>query len=193
MRKASLFILLITGFLTVFYSCDNTKTPQEYLREEKKAIDRFVSRHNIVDLGDIAELSKYSEDKEFKENEYFKTDRGLYIHVNNRGNLERKAKNAALVSVRFDYRYDIKDYVGGDTIPYTVDPALLPLTFKYGLTSTYDYYFACNGWAIPLAYVGENADIDLIIPSALGSTSNSESYRAVFFKHLRYTRFSSYK
>jgi hypothetical protein len=181
MRKTSFIILSIIGLFILLPACDKTKTPQEYLREEKKAIERFISREGIT------VLNSYPSDSIFGEKEFYKTDRGLYVHVVNPGNKRVKAYDEVLV--RFDYYFDVKDYVSGDTIKYSVDYNLLPFSFIYGIAGSYDTYFGCNGWAIPLAYVGENGVVDLIIPSSLGSQGDSQSYRAKYYKNLKYTRF----
>jgi hypothetical protein len=184
MRKTFFIILSIIGLFIILPACDKTKTPQEYLREEKKAIDRFINREGIKVLTELPP------DTLFQEKEFFKTDRGLYIHVDDAGDTGNRAGAYTEVLVRFDYHIDIKDYIGGDTIKNTLHYSYFPLSFVYGIPGSYDSYFACEGWAIPLKYVGRNAIIDLIIPSALGSQSNSQSNRAVYFENLRYTRFN---
>jgi len=188
MRKIHFYLLLIVGLFVTLYSCDNAKTPQEYLREEKKAVDRFISRN------DIKVLKEYPADGVFQENEYFRTPDGLYIHVVDSGNGKRvRPHNSAdsyrsTVLVRFDYYLDVKSYVSGDTTKYSLGYAYLPIEFKYGIPGSYGD-LACNGWAVPLSYVGEEAIVDLIIPSSLGASSHNSAYRAIFYKNLKYTRF----
>jgi FKBP-type peptidyl-prolyl cis-trans isomerase len=174
----------------VFSSCDNTKTPQEYLREEKKAIERYLERNKIEVLG------TYPADSTFKENQYFRTSDGLYFHVTDPGRND-KVTGGTEVTVRFEYFFDVKNYIAGDTarsyLPYTYFPFVfkygIPNSFRYGMPESFDTSFGCNGWIIPLTYVKEGAIIDVIIPSALGSQSNSNAYRPVFYKNLQYTTF----
>jgi hypothetical protein len=186
MKSKFLFILSITGLFLAISSCDNTKTAQEYLREEKKAIERYINNKGITVVSDYMSAFKHGENG-FDENKYFLTKEGLYIHVVDSGNGKR-ANLSDLILVRFDHYYDIKNYVGGDTTKYIVSYSQFPLEFKYGLGSYTDYY-TCNGWAIPLSYMGEEAIIDLIIPSSLGSQSDNSSYRPVFYKNLKYSKF----
>jgi hypothetical protein len=182
MKRILVFALPVIVFSASFFSCDSTKTPQEYLREEKKAIERYIDQNGIV------VLNNYPADSTFKEKEYFRTNDGLYFHVTDPGT-GNKARMGNEVCVRFDYFFDIKNYVGGDTTKSTLSYTYLPIVFRYGISGSYDAYYACNGWAIPLTYVKEGAIIDLIIPSALGSQSNSNSYRPIFYKSLHYTKF----
>jgi hypothetical protein len=187
MRKIFLFVLPITGLFIAFSSCDNSKTAQEYLREEKKAIERYIDRKGIGVTSDYLPAFKNGTNG-FETNKYFRTTEGLYIHVVDSGNGKRVRPLLDEVLVRFDYYFDIKAYAGGDTTQYTLPYTQFPVEFKYG-TGSYSSYFACNGWAIPLSYMGEGAIIDLIIPSSLGSQSDNSAYRPVFYKNLRYTKF----
>ena len=183
MQRIHFYLLLIVTLFVTLYSCDNTKTPQEYLREEKKAVDRFISRN------DIRVLREYPADGVFQENEYFRTPDGLYIHVVDSGNGKRVRPMIDNVMVRFDHYLDVKKYVSGDTTKYTLNYTGFPIEFRYGIPGSYGSY-ACNGWAAPLTYVGEEAVVNLIIPSALGASSDNSAYRAVFYKNLKYTRFN---
>jgi hypothetical protein len=183
MKNIFLFALSLIVLSIVSFSCDNTKTPQEYLREEKKAIERYIDNNGIV------VLPTYPSDSIFKEKEYFRTSDGLYFHVTNQGTGNKVRPLLDEVLVRFDYYFDVKSYVGGDTTKSTLPYTQFPIEFNYGISGSYDSYFACNGWARPLDYVKEGAIIDIIIPSALGSQSNSSAYRPVFYKNLHYSKF----
>ena len=183
MQRIHFYSLLIVTLFVTLYSCDNTKTPQEYLREEKKAMDRFISRN------DIKVLNEYPEDGVFQENEYFRTPDGLYFHVVDSGNGKRVRPLVDNVMVRFDHYLDVKQYVSGDTTKYKLSYAYFPIEFRYGIPGSYGD-FACNGWAVPLSYIGEEAIIDILIPSSLGASSDNSAYRAVFYKNLKYTRFN---
>jgi hypothetical protein len=186
MRKIFFFTLFIVLWFVVFSSCDNTKTAQEYLREEKKAIERYIDRNGIAVVTDY--LSAFETGTTgFTSNKYFRTNEGLYIHVIDSGNGKRAKPLLNEVMVRFNYYFEIKTYVGGDTTKYSLPYTQFPIEFKYG-TGIYNSY-ACTGLAIPLSYMGENAIIDLIVPSSLGTQSDNTSYRPIFYKNLRYTKF----
>jgi FKBP-type peptidyl-prolyl cis-trans isomerase len=197
MRKIYFFTLSVIFLMVAFSACDKTKTPQEYLREEKKAIDRFIDRQGIkiVDIKTIEDYTRYME-KGVENNVYFKTNDQLYFHVVDPGN-GKQIKAGDEVQVRLHhpdeplsyptgYYVDIKTYVSGDTIKYY---SYDPFSFQYGVSGSYDGYYSCDGWAIPLSFVKEGAIVNLIIPSSLGASSNSNSYRAVYFENLHYIHF----
>jgi hypothetical protein len=160
---------------------------QEYIREERKSIERYILSQNIE------VLKEYPKDSIFKENQYYKTSDGLYLHVTDRGNLDRRVEAYDEVLVRFDYFVYIKNYVSGQTDSIVLNYLYLPIPFRYGLTGSYvndPAQLACNGFAVPLSYVGEGAVVDLIIPSELGNSSDNSSFSPVFYKNLKYTKFN---
>jgi hypothetical protein len=164
-------------------SCDKSQSMQEYIREEKKSIERYILSKNIE------VLNEYPKDSIFKENQYYKTSEGLYMHVSDHGNRGRRAEAYQEIMLRFDYFYYIKNYVSGQTDSIVLNSYLsLPIKFKYGIQGTYTG-LACNGFALPLSYVGEGGVVDLIVPSELGNSSDSGSFIPVFYKNLKYTKF----
>lgn len=190
MRKTLIFV--ITSVVSLAYlltACNNNKSLQQKLQEEKRAIDRYISRNGLVILND------YPKDGVFKEKEFFKTSDGLYLHVVDSGG--RKVRPLIdEVTVRFEYRHDI---LQSDTaITYWDKSGLVyPYSFKYGLSQSYRVSgsLVCTGWVLPLQYVGEHAVMDLIVPSSLGSYDDSyiDAYsiivNPVFYKGVTYTNF----
>ena len=177
-------ISVIAVVFCMFFSCNDGKNLQELLQEERKAIDRFISMNEFVIL------KEYPKDGVFEENEYFKTNDGLFLHVVDSGNGKR-AKLRDDVCVRFDYYQYVKDYAQGDTTKNYL-PFYDPFYFVYGISGTYSSYYSlvCQAWVIPLEYVGEEAVLNLIVPSSIGSYSDNSSIIPVFYKNLRYTRFN---
>ncbi|MCL1938179.1 MAG: DUF4827 domain-containing protein [Candidatus Azobacteroides sp.] len=187
MRKTIVFVLSFTTLAVANIACDKQKTVQEYLREERKAIERYIDRQGI-------EITATYPKGAFKANEYFKTNEGLYIHVVDSGNGRRVKPLVDRIQVRFDYLYYIKTYVSGKTDSTVLPFYYFPQEFIYGQSGSYgknSYDFSCEGWAIPLAYMGEGAIVDLIIPSALGTSYDNSypNFNAVFYKNLTYTEF----
>jgi hypothetical protein len=180
MKKCYNLAILFFLFAGVFISCSNQKTIQDYLREEKKAIERYISRNNIV------VLENYPANRVFKPNEYYKTNEGLYIHVVDSGG--QKITPYVDVTVRFDSIYYMKDTT---KISWSDTYNLYPYEFRYGATQTYSVSSSpvCMGWVIPLRYVGELGKVDLIIPSSLGSSSDSNRFTPLVYKGLKYTNF----
>jgi hypothetical protein len=187
MKKAVNFILSFIILAIIGVACDNQKSLQEYLREEKRDIERYIEREGIV------VLKSYPEDGIFKEKEFFRTSEGLYLHVTNPGSDVRAKPYEDVVLVRFEYFYYIKDFVSGNNvedikIPYFL---LYPMEFTYKLRNygKNSGDLSCNGWEIPLSYVGEKAVIDLIIPSSLGTSSDNSNFNVVYYKNLEYSGF----
>ena len=184
MRNKILGIISIAIIFCMFFSCNEGKSLQELLQEERKAIDRFIAMNDFVILKD------YPKDGVFKYNEYFKTNDGLFLQVVDSGNGKRvELRND--VSVRFDYYQYVKEYAQGDTVKNYL-PFYDPFSFVYGIPQTYSSYYSlvCQAWVIPLEYVGEEAVLNLIVPSSIGSYSDNNSIIPVFYKNLRYTRFN---
>ena len=185
MKKTVFFIVSFILLAFIPISCDNSKTMQEYIREEKKAIERY-----IVSQG-IEVLNEYPQDSIFKEKQYYKTNEGLYMHVVDAGNTSRRVQWANEVLIRFDYLYYIKNYVSGNTDSIVLNYAYLPIEFRYGISYSTDLTgLACSGFAIPLTYVGEGAVVNLIIPSELGNSNDNSSFAPVFYRNLKYTKFN---
>jgi hypothetical protein len=185
MKKFLIFALSIFVLSNVFISCNDQKSLQELLREEKKAMDRFIALNGLV------VVEEYPKGGVFRENEYFKTTDGLYIHVVDSGNSVRATAGKA-VTVRYEYSLNILEAAKGDTSNMDRPNLLFPYSFTYGISATYNPTSSpvCMGWIIPLQYVTEDAYIDLIIPSSLGSYYDKNTVIPVFYKNLHYTSFN---
>jgi hypothetical protein len=183
MQMRKVLLLTIVALFPILFSCsdddsgkektiDKEKTIEDFIKEERNAINRFI------DMQDIIILKTYPKDSTFKENEYFQTVDGLYFNVVKNGNgttlpMYGKCK------IQYEYRLDIKSYVSGkdNSITYSND--------------LYNYS-ACLGWRIPVEgqYVTEDAVLNLIIPSWLGSKSDFDNFNPAFYKSLKYTDLS---
>jgi len=186
MKKWTYSVVSIVVVLCISVSCRQSKSLQELLQEESKAIDKFISMNDFVILRD------YPKDGVFKSNEYYKTTDGLFLQVVDSGNGTR-AKLLDEVSVRYDYFQYIKNVVQGDSSIYLPSNPYDPDSFVYGITQTYSSYSSpvCQAWIIPLSYVGEGAVMNLIVPSTIGSyVDRYQNIAPVFYKNLRYTRFN---
>ena len=185
MRKTVAFIMsfVLLGFINI--ACDSGKSVQEYIREERKAIERYLLTQNIEVLNEYPQNRVFDLEK----NQYYKTSEGLYMQVVDSGN-SRRVQTYDEVLIRFDYLYYIKSYVSGSTDSIVVSYMYFPIEFRYGISySTDPTGLACSGFAIPLTYVGEGAVLNLIIPSELGNSTDNGSFAPVFYRNLKYTKF----
>ena len=193
MKKWIPGILSLAVVTCISFSCKQSKSLQELLQEERKAIDKFIAMNDLVILKD------YPKNSVFEENEYFRTDDGLFFQVVDSGNGKRVQLKDD-VSVRYEYCQAVKSFSSGDSSKYYFPyhpvyytSPYLPVSFVYGLSATYSSSSTpvCQAWVIPLSYVGEGAVLNLIIPSSLGSYYDRyPDIRPVFYKNLRYTRFN---
>jgi hypothetical protein len=188
MKKTLIFaISSIVMLICLLASCNNQKSLQERLQEEKRAISRYIDREELVIVED------YPKNGVFKEKEFYKiqSEYGvMYMHVVDSGNGRRATALRDEVTVRFDYRHDIA--VSDSSKTYWSNTGLInPYSFKYGLAQSYSSTSSrvCIGWVLPLSYVGEHAVVDLLIPSAIGSYSDNNSINPVFYKNITYTNF----
>ena len=185
MKKVALSIVSIILISGIFSACNNNgKNLQELLQEERKAIDRFITFNDLVILKD------YPKDGVFGEKEYYKTNDGLFFQVVDSGNGKR-AKLLDDVNVRFDYFQYVKEVAKGDTSKNYL-PFYDPFSFVYGIAQTYRpaNSIVCQAWVIPLVYVGEEAVLNLIVPSSIGSYGDNYNVTPIFYRNLRYTRFN---
>ncbi len=172
MQKSRCIIYLLIGLMIAGSACDNQKSPQELLKEENKAIDRFI-RQNGFEI-----LSEYPADGVFKEKEFYHDATGLYIHVVDSGNGTRAKTNQTILG-RYYGRISFKT----DTLQtYT---ASQPDEFIYG-RGTFSKT-SCVAWEYALQYVGDESEVSLIIPSKLGTYSDKMNYRPVYFESLQFT------
>lgn len=187
MRK----IIASTCFITILIllaGCNDDVSYAERVETERKRIKEFVNQQNI----DV--LDTYPSNGVFKENQYYKDDSGVYINVVDSGNGKRAGYRSE-VYFRFGEVMSLPT-ADSDTLNlWGNNPGLQPLTFKYGITSTYtdyystgpSYYYLSEGVTIPLKYVGENAVVNIIVPFKVGSITQSSSYATYFYKRLRYS------
>lgn len=199
MGKKIFSIVLLAVVFCISFSCKEGKSLQERLKEETRAIDRFIKMNDFKILDE--------EDEEFPkgkwpENTFFRTRDGLFFQVVDSGNGKR-AKLLDEISVRYEYFQLVKDAATGDTLKYSFPyfssynpnnppPLGHPFYFTYGLPQTYSSSSSpmCQAWVIPLSYVGEGAILNMIVPSSVGASYDYSNITPVFYKNLRYTRFN---
>lgn len=187
MRKI-IYALYAILAVSVFISCSESDENLENLTEEQ-IMQRFIKSQGIVIL------EEYPEDHNFGDNEYYKTDLGLYFQVVNFGNGKSAIPNVDIVQVRFDYYINVNKYITGNRDTIVPRSEYFPMEFKYK-GSNLGYYdsnnsnnYSCQGWAIPLDYIYEGAIVNLIIPSKLGIKNDREDKIIRFYKNLVYTNF----
>jgi len=171
MNKLFLFVSIFF-VASMFFACDKAKTAQELMKEEKKAIDRFIRESDFIVTGIPAEM--------YNKNVYFRTKEGLYINVIDSGNGNKARYGKEEVIVRYDSIFFFKSE--SEKKPGNTWAGDAEVIFRYGRPDS--YYI--EGWAIGLSLVSQNARVNLIIPSGLRQSAAQTSFQPVFYENLYY-------
>lgn len=164
-------------------SCEGGKSYSDLLDEEKKSVNWYLSQQRVE--GNIPEDSNFIVGKDapfYKMN----SDATVYMRVINRGDMNNRPKKGQTVYFRF-MRYDIKSMWEGNPgsgIGNSEDMGLgsgsLSLVFGNNvLTSTTQYG---EGIQMPLNYLGYNCEVDLIVCSIEGFTSEISDCEYMYIK-----------
>ena len=81
--KKGFNILLILCAALVAISCSKTKSYTDMLKDEKKAIERFIDDKGLEILDD------FPADSVFKENQFVLLDNGVYLNIIDKGSDQR--------------------------------------------------------------------------------------------------------
>lgn len=193
MKKGFIFLMLIISMVLAF-SCSNTKSYGEMLKDERKAVKQMIKDSGFVIL------DKMPEDMKFAANEFVQLDGGIYMNVVDTGNGKRAVENKTTVYVRF-----ITNGIGvNDTVGYNcIENGTYPLEFTYPLladngygysnytftSGTAEYSLLGEGTSVPLKYVGEYAVVKLIVPFKKGSEMDMTNGTPRYYSWLKYTKF----
>lgn len=190
MKKTIFLVFTSICAIIAISSCSKTVTYADKLKDERKAISRFLSDH------DIDVLDKFPADSTFAKNEYFKDENtGVYFRVDNWGTGEKVADKA---DVFLRYTEDNILLVSDDTIPGNLGHDYW-IRVTYGDESTYmkstvtdkgdnfSMYLLSAGSILPLKYgVRHGGIVSLIIPFSSGSYIQQYQYEPIFIEELRY-------
>lgn len=195
MKKIHLFAIVLIGSIIAFSACSSTETYADKLKNQEKAIKKFISENGI-------EVIDYlPTDTIFGEKQYYKDPKtGVYIHVIDKGGRMIAEEDEEEVLLRMK-----GVHILGDTTTFdnTQDGmALYWMQFTYGNSTTYtcstyssyysneyyNYNFLSPGCALALRYVGENGKVSLIVPfgTVSGSAMQNSSYVPLFYGEVRY-------
>lgn len=186
--KRGFYILMIMCVALVVVSCDKTKSYTEYLKAERKGIDRLIDREGIK------VLKSYPSDSVFKENEFVKLDNDVYLNVIDPGNGEKAVLGQTKVLTRFDAYGILDTTIQVNNLIYGQSYYGFPTEFIYGYNvysgdgrSYIPDYFVGEGLATALEYVRDGATVRLIVPFKRMGTVFQSSYDPIFFNKVRYT------
>lgn len=187
MRQNGYILLFLATLLIFGTSCNKRKTYADLLKEESRAIDKFISKNKLVILTD------FPKDGQFKSNEFYKDpSTGVYYNIIDAGDTITvpKIKEGEEVHVRFNgLEYFSKD----DTTKYSnLDPIRSPWpdTFTYrGAVTVINrslYSGTTPGWVVPLKHVGHTGRVKMIVPFNMGSASDQAGYTPTYYDLVQY-------
>ena len=178
------------GLALVSTSCNKRRTYAEILKDETRAIEKFILENKLV------VLDEFPTSLVFKTNEFYRDPAtGVYFNIIEPGDTASKVKEGEEVYVRFiGLRYFTSS---NDTTEYSnLDPIRSPfpesLTYRGPVTvmNRSLYSGTTPGWAVPLTYVGHAGRVKMIIPFNMGSQSDQQSYSTTYYDNIQY-RFES--
>ncbi len=172
--KRSFNLLLIFAVVACVLSCNKTKSYTEYLKDERKAIDRLFDKNGFVKVKNFSEA--------LKENHFIQLENGVYLNVIDSGNGVRPVARQTIL-FRFKANFFMTDTLIFDYFSGSVQP----LEFSYGNSVGNDQYFSSTGVASIMDYLGDSAVVKLIVPFTVGSSYQGNNYEPVYFERLRYT------
>ncbi|HBU46207.1 MAG TPA: DUF4827 family protein [Petrimonas sp.] len=190
MKKTHYIILCLLGLALVSTSCNKRRTYAEILKDETRAIEKFILENKLI------VLDEFPSSLVFKTNEFYRDPAtGVYFNIIERGDTANKVKEGEEVYVRFSgLRYFTSS---NDTTEYSnLDPIRSPfpesLTYRGPVTvmNRSLYSGTTPGWAVPLTYVGHAGRVKMIIPFNMGSQSDQQSYSTTYYDNVQY-RFES--
>jgi len=162
--------------LWVFSSCSNSKTYAEKLEDQEKAVESFIAQKGFTILYEMPK------DTLTKENEFVKFSNELYLHIYKRGNLSlRPKKKETEICLRYKEclnllnTADTSSYYGNW---YTAHSS--GSEFVYGLCDR-------EGWDYPLQFLGDTAEVALIVPSSMGTSTQQNDVTPYYYGRVKYT------
>lgn len=185
----SLCLLLTLVAIILSSSCNNGKTYSQKLQEERDAIDRFLNEAGYTIVESFPTQWNSSTNKldtlPMPEKQFIRlpgiyvTSESIYFRLINKGDNQRvsdytkiqlrQTNGTSLLTGQLLY----ENSFGGQPIEFT----------KIAFATN-----ACEGFIIPLTFMGSGSEAEMIVPSKLGKT-NEKTYTvdAVHYDKIKYT------
>ncbi|MDD2327032.1 MAG: DUF4827 family protein [bacterium] len=180
MNKTYPTITALLGLLLLLPSCKDRKTYADYLKDEAKAIDLFLSKQQLTIL------NTYPSDGEFGEKEFYQDPAtGVYYQVISYGDTTQELKWKETVYVRFS---GLHYFMTSDTTRYSNQKSVYPEEIIYigPVNSSTKGNYSNPGWVVPLEHVGHNGKVKMIIPFNMGSSYDRSQYQPTYYDLVHY-------
>ena len=129
MKRTNIFLhILFLSIIIIPGGCKDRDSVYSVQRKaEKKLIEEYIKRENIK------VLDAFPADNQFADNEFVRTESGLYFQLVDAGTGTDTVAYNDKVIIRYK-RWQLSAY--SDTTSYwTTDESAYPLTFQYGISS----------------------------------------------------------
>ena len=179
-------LLLALSLLTMLASCNDGESYADRLNDERNAVNAYLANHRVV--------MSVPEDTVFEVGEYapfyrIDPDGNVYMQVLKAGDrINDRAKVSEPIYFRYT-RYDLAVwYADGTWTPTSGNESAMdavPCTFNYSdytLPSSSQWGY---GLQYPLLFLGVECEVNLVIKSQYGFTSEI-TYVTPFLYHVRY-------
>ena len=172
--------------LTLLSSCNNDQSYADRLNEERNAVNAYLVNHRVVMSVPEDSVFEVGADAPFYR---LDPDGNIYMQVLNAGDRANdKAKTGEPINFRYS-RYSLSVwYADGTWKEYSGNENAMnaaPCSFNYSdytLPSSSQWGY---GLQYPLIFLGVECEVNLVIKSQFGFTSEI-SYVMPFFYHVRY-------
>ncbi len=181
------FYILLTALLAVVMltGCNNDQSYADRLNAERNAVNAYLANHRVVMSVPEDSVFEVGPDAPFYR---LDPDGNIYMQVLNAGDLNDKAKIGEPIYFRYS-RYSLSTwYADGSWTVYSGNESAMDAvscSFNYSdytLPSSSQWGY---GLQYPLLFLGVECEVNLVIKSQFGFTSEI-SYVMPFFYHVRY-------
>jgi hypothetical protein len=181
------FHILLTALLAVVMltGCNNDQSYADRLNAERNAVNAYLANHRVVMSVPEDSVFEVGPDAPFYR---LDPDGNIYMQVLNAGDLNDKAKIGEPIYFRYS-RYSLSTwYADGSWTVYSGNESAMDAvscSFNYSdytLPSSSQWGY---GLQYPLLFLGVECEVNLVIKSQFGFTSEI-SYVMPFFYHVRY-------
>lgn len=181
--KTKQILLFAVALCSMLFSCNDSKSYNEYLEDEEKAVNAFLAHQRVVLEIPADTVFECGEDAP-----YYKLDEdgNVYMQVINPGDRKNnKAESDQSIYFRYS-RINILLYAQGESETPTGNYDDVSYdSFRYNnfnLESSYQYGY---GIQMPLNYLGIDCEVNLLVKSQYGFYDET-SYVTPYLFHLRY-------
>lgn len=188
MKFSHFCTLAVAGVLTAasFTSCDDGKSYADLLTEETHAVNYYLADNKVINEIPADSVFKYGPDAPYYR---IDEDSNLYMQVINPGTPGNRVADDELIYFRYT-RYNLKYYYESGELVGSGNSNNLNVqatSFRFGNTMLSSASNYGMGIQEPLKYLGVDCEVNLVVKSQLGPTSDIASVIPYLY-NLRYFR-----